>query len=163
MVSNLAWAVQGWSGFAWECIHPRGIGRRQVSCCCQWSASQEVFPEHVGRRVTRADEIHLAVIMIGQHVELASKIKKREKKREKKRRGQHVELASKNIYEKQDSRCLTIDLRCFKQLQVLGLTGSTNCFLSLSTSSGILLWRGWLLCGRHLLVLWSLRHPCHRL
>ena len=47
--------------FAWECIHARGIGRRQVSRCCQWSTPQEVFPEHVGERVTRADEIHLAV------------------------------------------------------------------------------------------------------
>ena len=80
----------------------------------------------MGERVTRADEIHLAVLrkantlswpvkkikkifMKGQHVELASK-----KKRKKERRGQHVELASKNTYEKQDSRCVTIELRCFK-------------------------------------------------
>src|SRR6185436_15677973 len=89
MVSNLARAVQGLSGFAWERIHARGIGRRQVSCCCQWSASQEVFPEHVGRRVIRADDIHLAIsrqantlswprkkkrVMTGQHFELASEI-----------------------------------------------------------------------------------------
>ena len=73
MVSNLAWAVQDRSGFAWECIHARGIGRCQVSCRCQRSTPQEVFPEHVGKRVTRADEIHLAVIMTGQHIELADK------------------------------------------------------------------------------------------
>jgi len=113
MVSNLAWAVQGWSGFAWECVHARGIGRRQVSCCCQWSTSQEVFPEHVGRRVTRADEIHLAVIMTGQHVELAGKKKSWQANTlswpvkkwwqantlswpvKKMMIGQHVELASK--------------------------------------------------------------------
>ena len=41
---------------------------------------------------------------IGQHVELAGK----------KKEGQHVELASKNTNEKQDSRCVNIDLRCFK-------------------------------------------------
>jgi len=58
-------------------------------------------------------------IMEGQHVELAGK--------KKIMRGQHVELASKKkkrkkeiIYEKRDSRCVTIDLRCFKQLQVSG-------------------------------------------
>ena len=51
-------------------------------------------------------------------------------------RGQHVELASKNTYEKQDSRCLTIDLRCFKWVQVSSLTGNIKCFLNSSTSSG---------------------------
>ena len=60
-------------------------------------------------------------------------------------RGQHVVLASKNTYEKQDSRCVTIDLRCFKGVQVSGLTGNIKCFLNGSTSSGILLWHGWLL------------------
>ena len=59
----------------------------------------------MGRQVTRADEIHLAVIMTGQHVELASK--------KKEKIGQHVELADKkNAYEA-NNRCVTIDLRCF--------------------------------------------------
>ena len=63
----------------------------------------------MGEWVTSADEIHLAVIMTGQHVELASKKKLMmigqhvelacKKKREK--IGQHVELADKkNAYEK---------------------------------------------------------------
>ena len=37
----------------------------------------------MGKRVTRADEIHLAVIMTGQHVELAGKKKEKDI-------GQHV-------------------------------------------------------------------------
>src|SRR6185312_9447349 len=68
-------------------------------------------------------------------------------------KGQHVELASKNTYEKQDRRCVTIDLRCFKCVQVSGLTGNIKCFLNSSTSSEILLWHGWLLHVQHPLVL----------
>src|SRR6185503_1896363 len=115
MVSDLAWAVQYWSGFSWECIHARGIGRRQVPCCCQWPTPQEVFSEHVGKRVTRADQIHLAIPRKantlswpvkkkkekGQHVELARKKKRKANtlswpvKKRKKEKGQHVELDSK--------------------------------------------------------------------
>ena len=64
--------------------------------------------------MTKADEIHLAVSCEANTLSwLVKKIM----------RGQHVELASKKreiIYEKRDSRCVTIDLRCFKQLQVSG-------------------------------------------
>ena len=35
---------------------------RQVSYCCQWPTPREVFPEHVGERVTRANETHLAIL-----------------------------------------------------------------------------------------------------
>ena len=59
----------------------------------------------MGRRLTKADEIHLVVIMTGQHVELADKKKETgqhvELAGKKKEIGQHVELADKkNAYEK---------------------------------------------------------------
>ena len=41
---------------------PYKIGRCQVSYRCQWSTPQEVLPEHVGKRVTKADETHLAIL-----------------------------------------------------------------------------------------------------
>ena len=65
--------------------------------------------------MTKADEIHLAESCEANT--LSWPVQK------KIMRGQHVQLASKKkeiMYEKRDSRCVTIDLRCFKQLQVSG-------------------------------------------
>ena len=72
----------------------------------------------------------------------------------KKKIGQHVELAGKkNELEANTLSWLVKIYMKSKIADVPPLTGSINCFLSLSIGSGILLWHGWLLCGRRLLVL----------
>ena len=124
----------------------------------------------MGQRVTKADEIHLAVSWEANT--LSWPVKKSGEANtlswpvKKIMRGQHVELASKkkrdNIWEARQPMC-DHRLKMFYTVTSFRLTGNTKCFLSLSISSGILLWHGWLLCGRRLLVLWLLRHPCHRL
>ena len=73
----------------------------------------------MGKQITRADDIHLVVQRKANT--LSWPVKKMMK-------GQHVELANTNTCEKQDSRCVTIDLRCFKWGQVSGFTGNIKCF-----------------------------------
>ena len=122
-------------------------GRRQVSCCCQWSASQEVFPEHVGRRVTKSRLDPSGWSVIGQHVELASK-------NNNKIKSWHANTLSWLVkYMKSEQPMCNHRLKMFLIVTSLKLTDSTNFLLSLSTGSGTLLWHGWLQFGQCLLVL----------